>query len=267
VTSFGQFFDPNIKVEAAVGRAEPKNITVGSGKKSPEYIFLDALQTRIYHQFRPAFDEVSAVLSENGLHRPEWSDTDDGSKTNRFLNWVRLTHGAGDDWQKTSLRSQEDRRVELVTLGREWKSTENPRIPDDYFTNLQLLRAVFATEDSLKSASRDDLSAALMGVHAFEEQIRFIKGGYAAIIEFFWKENQDDVEHVKASLAHLLFGKDDFPRRLYDVLYFPKWKIRYFGESCALELSGTAQPHLCPPMNGRSAKGLRYIGFAVPASA
>jgi len=25
-----------------------------------------------------------------------------------------------------------------------------------------------------------------MGIHAFEEQIRFIKGGYAAIIDFFW---------------------------------------------------------------------------------
>lgn len=96
-----------------------------------------------------------------------------------------------------------------------------------------------------------------MGVHAFEEQIRFIKGGYSAIIEFFWKENNEDVERVRRSFSHLVFGNGEFIKRLYDVLNFPEWKITYFGESCARELSGTIRPDMCPPMNGRSAKGLR----------
>jgi PLD-like domain len=266
VTAFGQYFNPDTKVEAAVGRAEPPNISVGSKKKSSEYIFLEALRRRVYEQFRPAFDEVSAVLTENNLHRPEWSEGDNGSKTNRFLNWVRLTHGSGDDWQKSPLRSLTDRRLELLKLGQEWVSTDKPHIPADYFTNLVQLRAVFAGKESLQAASRENLSIALMGIHAFEEQIRFIKGGYAAITDFFWNENHEDVERVKRSLAHLLFGNEEFIRRLYDVLYFPEWKIGHFGESCALELSGTARPDMCPPMNGRSAKGLRYIGFNVPAS-
>jgi hypothetical protein len=264
--AFKQYFDPNIKVEDAVGRAEPPNISVGSGKKSSEYIFLEGLRRRVYEQFKPAFNEVSETLSENGLHRPEWKNTDRGSETNRFLNWVRLTYGAGDDWQRSPIRSQEDRHQEMVKLGHEWASTDNPRITEDYFTNLDHLRAVFTSEESLHSASREDLSRALMGIHAFEEQIRFIKGGYSAIIDFFWNENAEDVERVKHSLAHLVFGNDEFVRRLYDVLNFQNWKIRYFGESCALELSGTIRPQMCPPMNGRSAKGLRYIGFNVPAS-
>jgi len=81
-------------------QAEPSNISVGSNKKSSEYIFLEALRRRVYEQFRPAFDEVSVVLGEAGLHRPEWSKSDSGSETNRFLNWVRLTHGAGDDGRR-----------------------------------------------------------------------------------------------------------------------------------------------------------------------
>ncbi|HXB61401.1 MAG TPA: phospholipase D family protein [Acidobacteriaceae bacterium] len=263
---FGQHFNPDTKIEAAVGRAEPSNISIGSEKKSSEYIFLEALRRRVHEQFKPAFDEVTATLSENGLHRPEWSNTDKGSETNRFLNWVRLVHGAGDDWQKNPIRSQEDRRIEMISLGHGWASTDNPRITEDYFVNMQHLRNVFASAESLHTASREDLSLALMGIHAFEEQIRFIKGGYAAIIDFFWKENNEDVERVKRSLTHLVFGKGEFIRRLYDVLNFADWKIRYFGESCALELSGTVRPDMCPPMNGRSAKGLRCIGFNVPAS-
>ena len=130
---------------------------------------------------------------------------------------------------------------------------------------MNFLRKVFATGETLKAATREELSEALMGVHAFEEQIRFIRGGYSAIIEYFWNQNDEDLERVRRSLSHLVFGKGEFIRRLYDVLNFPEYKIRYFGESCALELSGTIRPDVCPPMNGRSAKGLRRIGFDVPA--
>src|SRR5437879_12378965 len=98
----------------------------------------------------------------------------------------------------------------MVALGRQWASTDNPRITDDYFTNMAHLRGVFASEESLYSASRENLSLALMGIHAFEEQIRFIKGGYAAIIDLFWNENNGDIERVKRSLAHLVFGKGEF---------------------------------------------------------
>ncbi len=265
VRGLGNIFDADAKIEADIGRAEPPNIYVGSQKKSAEYIFLEALRRRVYEQFKPAFDEVTSILGEDRLHRPEWNGADKPSETNRFLNWVRLGYGSGDDWQKTPFRSRAERRQVIVELGSEWALTNNPRIADDYFPNLQQLRVVFATPESLQSASRDELSLALMGVHAFEEQIRFVKGGYAAIANHFWTENHEDVDRVKKGLGHLLFGKGEFIRRLYDVLHFSDWKIRSFGESCALELSGTIHPDVCPPMNMRSAKGLRYIGFDVPA--
>jgi len=263
---FGKYFDPSIKIETDLGKQEPPNISVGSGKKTSEYLFLQALYQRVYEQFKPAFDEVTATISGSGLHRPEWSDADRASETNRFLNWVRLTHGAGGDWQKyPTLSKKEDLQASIVALGREWSTAADPRITDDYFTNMHFLRKVFSSEQALNASSRDDLSKALMGIHAFEEQIRFIKGGYAAIIDFFWKANNEDVDRVRRSLAHLVFGKGEFIRRLYDVLNFPEWKIRYFAESCAMELSGTIRPDICPPMNGRSAKGLRRLGFNVPA--
>jgi hypothetical protein len=264
---FGKYMDPSLKIETDLGRQEPPNISVGSGKKSSEYLFLQALYRRVYEQFKPAFDEVTGTLSKDGMHRSEWSGVDRASETNRFLNWVRLTHGAGNDWQKfPALTKKDELQSSIMALAREWATTSDPRITHDYFSNMEFLRRVFSSKLALNSASRDDLSKALMGVHAFEEQIRFIKGGYSAIIEFFWKENDEDVERVRRSFSHLVFGSGEFIKRLYDVLNLPEWKIRYFGESCALELSGTIRPDMCPPMNGRSAKGLRRLGFDVPAS-
>ena len=263
---YGKYFDPTTKVEDALGRQEPPNILDGTSKKNSEYLFLEALNERVYHQFKPAFDLVTKTISANGLHRAEWNNKDGASETNRFLNWVRLTHGPGGDWQKAELLSKpEDLEASIKALGREWSVAKDPRITSDYFTNMEHLREVFSTRETLDASSRDDLSNALMAVHAFEEQIRFIKGGYSEIINFFWKENGQDLARVKKIMGHLIFGSGEFIRRLYDVLHFPEWKIRYFGESCALELTGTIRPDICPPMNGRSAKGLRRIGFNVPA--
>jgi hypothetical protein len=105
-----------------------------------------------------------------------------------------------------------------------------------------------------------------MAVHAFHSQIHFVKGGAANLVNFFWAENKEDVAKVKRTLSHLVFGSGDFVKRLYEVLNFAEWKLAYFGESCALELAGTARPEMCPPINGRSAKALRFLGFDVPAT-
>jgi len=266
IRSLPPLFDPDAKIANAVEKAEPASIVIGSNKKSSEYIFLQSLRARVYEQFKPSFDKVTAVLSEYGYHRPEWNAEDRGSETNRFLNWARLTKGAGDEWSRAPLRKPTELDSEIRSLGAEWVATHDPKIPSDYFDNMRHLRQVFLDKQTLLSASKEHLSQALMGIHAFEEQIRFISGGYAGIINFFWRENDQDVERIKRSLNHLLFDNEEFIRRLYDVLNFPEWKIRYFGESCALELSGTVKPDMCPPMNGRSAKALRCIGFDVPTS-
>jgi hypothetical protein len=52
-------------------------------------------------------------------------------------------------------------------------------------------------------------------------------------------------------------------QRLHDVLYDPAMKLGLFGIFCALELYGTIRPEDCPPMNGRIAKALRFLGFDV----
>jgi hypothetical protein len=118
----------------------------------------------------------------------------------------------------------------------------------------------------MRQAPKEVITQGLMAVHAFMEQLRFVKGGAANLPAAFWDANGSDVDRVKRSLTHLIHGSGDFIARLHDVLYDPMMKLGYFGQFCALELFGTVKPEECPPMNGRMAKALRYLGFDVPGA-
>lgn len=256
--------DPDAMIEAAVGTVEPVTINVASTKRTPERIFLDELQRLVNEQYRPAFNEVMTSLQENHFRRAELANVGASNETNRFLNWVRLTYAPGDEaWRTAPLRSQSERRAEILRLGAEWSTTNKNQIPKDYIEWLQQVQTVFGTPDDIDAASKETLTQGLLSLHAFSEQLRFVKGGTAALPGAFWAANKNDLPKVKRSLSYLIHGVGDFIERLHDVLYDARRKLGMVGKFCSLELYGTIKPQDCPPMNGRMAKALRYLGFDV----
>lgn len=113
------------------------------------------------------------------------------------------------------------------------------------------------------AANKEAVTEGLMSLHAFYDQFRFVKGGTQNLPTRFWEENRDDVAHVKAALAHLLYGDGEFVQRLHDLLYDASFRLQRFRRFCALELYGTIKPEEYPPINGRMAKALRYLGYDV----
>lgn len=253
--------DLDALIEDAVGRAEPRNINVSSGKRTAHGIFLEELRRQV-QQYRAAFSEVTGLLETHQFRRPELENAGTAIETNRFLNWVRLTYVVGDEaWAHAPFRSHEERQAEIVHLGREWTTTHQNKIPEDFLSWLQLVRTIFASPDAIEVASKEQLTAGLMSIHAFNEQYRFVKEGDVATS--FWNMNNQDVAKVKRTLTYLVHGGGEFIQRLNEVLYDPLMKLGHFGRFCALELYGTIKPEDCPPMNGRMAKALRYLGFNV----
>lgn len=251
------------RLEDAVGKSEPTNIVVGSGRRTSHGIFVQQLQRLLYEQYRPAFDEVMKLLETNQAHRPELRGIGSAAETNRFLNWVRLTHAPGDEWQLAPILDLEHREARILSLGRDWVQSTDDKIPDGYTEWLQRVRTTFQSKDTIADASKEDLTEALRSVHAFYEQLRFVKGGLANLGNVFWNANDDAVPKAKHTFQLLLHGNGDFLERLHTVLYDPSMKLRYFGMFCALELVGTVKPDEFPPVNGRMAKSLRYLGFDV----
>ncbi|MBX3534563.1 MAG: phospholipase D family protein [Xanthobacteraceae bacterium] len=256
--------DPDAAIEKALGRAMPKNINVESRKTSRERLFLEGLRRQVYEEYRPAFSEVQGLLTSHNLHRPELISLGAEHGTNRFLNWVRLTQAPGEDtWKATPLRSPAERRDEILRLGREWIGAKDNRVVPEYADLLANVTRVFQSNDAIMASTKEELSDGLLGLHAFLEQLRFVKGGLPNLVPTFWRENDDDETGVKETISYLLHGTGDFIQRLHDVLYDREWKIAYFGLFCALELYGSIKPHEFPPLNGRMAKALRFIGFQV----
>lgn len=256
--------NPETEIEKAIGKAVPPNIQVDSHKASKEQIFLEGLRRQVYQEYRPAFTEVTNVLEAAGYRRKELAELGPASETNRFLNWVRLTYAIGDDsWNTSPYRNEAERRPLLEKLGNEWVSTDDDKVTEDFAIRLEHLHKVFASVEGIHSVSKEVLSVGLMALHAFNEQLRFVKGGEKNLIPEFWARNNNDVERVRQTLAYLIYGGGEFIQRLHDVLYSPYRKLSNFGLFCALELYGSLKPEECPPLNGRIAKALRYIGFDV----
>ena len=252
------------ELEKRIGKVEPPSIRVGGGERSRKQLFLQRLRREVYEQYRPAFREVTAVLKDGGFRRDDLLDLSDANETNRFLNYVRVTHVIGDEaWRSAPLRDVDERRLQITLLGREWVNAVDNQVPEDYRDWLTKVAEIFGTPDAMDGATKDEIMDGLMSLHAFMEQLRFVKGGAKNLPSEFWKRNNDDVARVKSTLSHLLYGPGEFIQRLYDILSDPAMKLALFGQFCALELYGTVKPEECPPLNGRMAKALRYLGFFV----
>lgn len=256
--------DPQKVIDKQVGHREPPNIAVKSTASSKTRDFLERLRRDVYERYRPAFLEIHDGLVHEGLRRPELAAVHPLHETNRFLNWVRLTHVHGDDaWRLAPLRSPDGRRKLVADYGEQWVAAEKNLVPPVFFEWLENVARHFGTADSVELASKDDIGEALMSLHAFTEQLRFVKGGVSKVLPEFWIENNNDVERVRSSIEHLLHGGGDFAERLHDVLFDPALKPRMFGKFTALELFGTVHPEQFPPVNGRMVKAMRFLGYPV----
>jgi HKD family nuclease len=257
--------NPDLAIEKAIGKAEPKHSYVQAADKNSMAEFSEVLKRRVYGEYRPSFSEIVSIFNAGGLRRTEWESVTTTVEVNSFLGWLRETHAPGLEWQAVGNFSEKDRGDRILHFGSEWKTLPLSSHFDSQIINSQLVLKVMSSKDAIRDASATEIVEALTGTHAFAEQKRFVKGGGAKLGEFFWQANNHDTDRVKRSLIYLLHGNGDFIARLSDIVFNKDYKLRYFGEACATELCGTVLPDICPPVNGRSAKGLRFLGYQVTA--
>ena len=260
-------FNSEEKIVTALKRVKSHNFNIDKHGKSKERVFVETLRREVDERYLPAFSEVKDILKMNSHRRPELAGIGIELETNRFLNYVRLTHVVGDQvWQSAEPQRPEERQKLIVKYAKEWIDAVDSKVPVEYLEWLEKVRYTFESREAIKAADEEQIMDGLKSLHAFHGQSRFVKGGLPNLQSEFMKSNNDDIDHVKMTISHLLYGPGDFIQRLHDVLYDKSWKLKRFGKFSALELYGTIKPKECPPMNGRMAKALRFLGFDVEGS-
>lgn len=238
----------------------PRTVNVATHIKSRERTYLETFRREYTESLLPAHREVEEVYKGQGHRHSAFLDLPLSYEIDRFLNWAKLEFTTDETLPNFPLREPKDRVAfirERISL---WLAADMT-VDRQRTTRLKKLRSLFATPDALESADFPEITDALLGCAAFDEQLRFTKGGQTALVKQFQQDNQ--LPRVKKAFHHLAFGSEDYVRRTYDCLYATDYKLAHFGRTCVLELYGWVNNDDIPPLNGRTIKALRYLGFDV----
>ena len=243
----------------------PQSIIVGSETVTKERSFLQSFRRKYDEVLIPYHNEIMYLTKKAGLGRPEYNGTDPQIEMGRFLGWVRLVHGPGDDWKRSPLRDKSDRAENIAHYVSEWQSTSNTVARDMYdaeseIRNIAYLKEVFGDTARLKGLTYDEIFDGLTSCHAFLEQLRFTKGGLEGLRIDFKKRNE--LKSIKSTLSYLIHGAGDQVQRAYDCLYDEQYKLERFGEASIMELVGWSSSER-PPFNNRTIRGMRFLGYDV----
>jgi hypothetical protein len=268
--AFRQIGDPNEDanfqkiLEGFVPKAEVPNAKVGSERVSKERAFLQHYHRKYDEELIPAFREVEAIFADFGQRRAEFDGEDPIIEIGRFLGWARLVNAPGDAWQATSIAEAPERRGRVISNLQGWVMSSDTTAGDMYYADQEVgrinrLKSEMGGPDTIAALSYDDLFEALIGVHAFYDRLRHVKGGLPGLKAQF---EENGLPRIKATLTHLLHGPGVALNRAYDCIRNEQWKLSGFGEAGVMELLGWMDPQR-PPINGRTVKALRFFGFDV----
>lgn len=253
-------------LNSLIPAAEPRSTIVGSGRKSKVRAFLQRFKTR-YDKLGRALAEIEERFRADRRRRPEFDGGELDIEISRFLGWVRVAHAPGDTWSTQLLLERDGRRARIEELMDLWFATDDITRGDMIYaerelSNIERIRTNFATPQAIEALSYDEVFDTLSGCHAFYELLRFTKGSIEGLRVQFGQLNA--LPKIQRSLIYLLHGRDpiDPLARAYDCLNDKSYRLRRFGESCTMELLGWMDRNR-HPINGRTIRALRYLGFDV----
>lgn len=252
---------PQLPPMSGVDEASPPTVNVATWRDDRERTYLQTFRRRYYETLVPIHRKIAEWYRQDGRHQPLFFDLPAAYEIDRFLNWCKLTQTTEETLYENPLRSEEDSKALVGRLIDEWMTTDNPFVDEHRPESLNALMNLFDSDETLRSADFPTIVDAIEGCAAFHDQLRFTKGGLEPLKAQFREMN--DVERVKDTFSYLVFGKQEFVQRIYDCIHDPKRKLIRFGESCVFELFGWVNDLGVPPLNGRTIKAFRYLGFDV----
>lgn len=249
------------ETELKVGKSVFPNINREKEKKSKENIFLDNYR-KTYQESVGAFKKIKSVYEQKKRRKIESCQIPLRLEIDSFFSFVRDVHAIQETWKDVPLGWSEERQRVLSAQIDEWFNTEWHHFDETICNeNYPKIISVLGATETINTASFDEIIEALVVLHSFHDRLRFFPGGLETLLKAFKSGNE--LDDVKSSIKHLLYGKGDIVKRMADLIYDNSYKLNEFGQSNIQELVGWINKEELPVINGRTTKVLRYYGFDV----
>lgn len=243
-----------------LGDRSPSNINRGRRKATNKSIFLDTYR-KSYQESVSAFRKIEEVYSLKDRKVGE-DKIPLRLEIDSFFSFVRDCHATQETWKLQQVGWDSSKKTALTSMIDEWLITDRSHFEERIVpTNYPLIRSVFGSKESINSASAQEIVDALCVLHSFHDRLRFYKGGLETLKSKFLASN--NINNIKVSLTHLLYGKGEIISRMSDCLFDDRFKLNEFGQANIQELIGWISEENLPVINGRTTKVLRYFGFDV----
>jgi len=249
------------ELQKTQGRVTIRNIRRGLGKPSSSEIYLEQYRAD-YQTFLDAYKTVERVYGAVGRRKYEEDVLPLRLEVDSYFSFIREKKAPKDTYLSEAILVGEKLEAKIRSTVEEWIDTpwrwlEEEIVPKRY----PIIKRVFSSQESIANASFNEIAEALSTCHSFYDRFRFYAGGHDAHIQEFKETN--DLQQIRETLTYLLFGRDNFIRRMGRCIFDPAFKLNSFGQSNVQELLGWINNENIPVCNNRTTRSLRWLGFDI----
>jgi HKD family nuclease len=233
----------------------PNNTTTYE-KKNNRRLYIENFK-RNYQDYIENFNKLTDYY--NMIPKRKWNDIPLRIEIDRFLWWIRDYKCSGPDgWRRGNILNDKEIKDLVFECKVEYLDFQSEYL-DKIAYNYKIVEKGFSSRESIESMDEDTIFDTLNNVHAFNELLRFHRGGTEGLKRDFFKFNT--LVQIKKSLMYLIYGANVYEDRVYDCIYSQEYKLQAFGKSCVKELYGYINKDEIPICNGRTLKSLEWLGF------
>jgi hypothetical protein len=239
-----------------MGEVQPQNITIlNKAAKEKEYI---ERFKKEYHQYISTFNRLTEMYMNITPVRKFEERLPIRIEIDRFLSWIKDTQYKKEEYKERPVLVDSVIFDIIKSLKTEFLDFSDGGYYDNTIVRYDKINGRLNSEEIIKSMDIETLYSILLNVNAFSDRFRFFDGGYETMKKEFLENDHSKIKNI---ISYIIYGKENYVKRIYNVIYTPEYKLKKFGESCTKELFGYVNNDNIPNCNERLLKSMQWLGF------
>lgn len=244
-------------INSAIGLISPPNdvdLTKRKKNKAKDY---EASLNKRYQEYLVHFEHLKQTYLKVGRRKVSENQLPLRIEIHRFLNWIRKNKAYKDLYINAPIRTGKELEDHVEAKIIEYFNDSTTDF-DYEIESYQILNENFSTPDKIKNLTDEDLLKTLKRITSFYEHIRRSEN-MSYQYEFI---NNNGIDKIKNTLIYLLFGTEEFKKRITNCINHPDYSLSRFGNSCIQETYGWLNNEDVPICNERAFKSMRWLGYS-----